>query len=413
MDQPIKKSALEIAPKIIELRRQIHRHPELALEEFATAALVAKTLRKSGIEVQENVGSTGVVGLIQGVHPGATVALRADMDALPVQEENVLEFRSVHPGVMHACGHDAHTAVLLGAAEILAKERQSIRGKVKLIFQPSEESPIGGAVEMIREGVLENPKVDAIIGLHVDPNLPVGKLGYREGSFYAVTGGFQIEILGETGHGASPHKAKDAVLVAAEVIQALQTISSSKIDPAEPFVLSIGTIHGGNRANIIADQVVLTGTVRCFNEILIHQAGEWMERIIKHICQAHDCHYQFQFVSGHKPLMNDGKVTAIAKQAAEKIFGAAHVVEVPRVLLGEDFTSYSHEVPATFVSLGVAAPNQENFPLHHPKFDLDEAALPLGAAFFALAALGFLNSVGPEMAKSSIMISGDLYGTII
>ncbi len=409
MEQQIKKYALEIAPKIIELRRQIHRHPELAIEEFATAELVANTLRELRIEVQENVGKTGVVGLIQGEHPGATVALRADMDALPVQEENVLEFRSLYPGVMHACGHDAHTAALLGAAQILVKERQSIRGNVRLIFQPSEESPKGGAGEMIREGVLENPKVNAIIGLHVDPNLPVGKLGYREGPFYAVAGGFQIEILGETGHGAWPHKAKDAVLIAAEVIQALQTISSSKIDPAEPFVLSIGTIHGGNRANIIADKVVLTGTVRCFNEILIHQAGEWMERIIKNICQAHDCNYQFQFVSGNKPLMNDGKVTAIAKQAAEKIFGVAHVVEVPRVLLGEDFTSYSHAVSATFVSLGVAAQKKENFPLHHPKFDIDEAALPLGAAFFALAALDFLNSVGPEMAKSS----GDPYGTII
>ncbi len=400
MDQHIKSYALEITEKIIELRRQIHRHPELAMEEFATAELVAKTLRELGIEAQEKVGKTGVVGLIRGEQPGATVALRADMDALPVQEENVLEFRSEHQGIMHACGHDAHTAALLGAAQILVKERQSIQGEVKLIFQPSEESPKGGAGEMIREGVLENPTVDAIIGLHVDPNLPVGNLGYREGPFYAVAGGFQIEILGETGHGAWPHKAKDAVLIAAEVIQALQTISSSKIDPAEPFVLTIGTIHGGNRANIIADKVGLTGTVRCFNENLINQAGEWMERLIKHICQAHDCNYQFQFVSGNKPLMNDRKVTALAKQAAEKIFGAAHVVEVPRVLLGEDFTSFSHVVPATFVSLGVAAENKENFPLHHPRFDIDEEALPLGAAFLAQAALDFLNPVGLEREKA-------------
>ena len=409
MDQQIKTYALEIAPKIVELRRKIHRHPELAIEEFDTAELVAKTLGELGIEVQENVGKTGVVGLIQGEHPGATVALRADMDALPVEEENVFEFRSVNPGVMHACGHDAHTAALLGAAQILVKERKSIWGNVKLIFQPSEESPKGGAAEMIREGVLESPKVDAIIGLHVDPNLPAGKLGYREGPFYALAGGFQIEIIGDAGHGAWPHKAKDAVLIAAEVVQALQTISSSKIDPAEPFVLTIGTIHGGNKANIIADKVVLTGTVRCFNEAIIKQAGEFMERLIKNICQAHDCKYKFQFVSGNKPLVNDGRVTTIAKEAAEKIFGVANVIEVPRVLLGEDFASYSHAVPAAFVSLGVAAKNKENFPLHHPRFDIDEAALPLGAAFLSFLALHFLNSVGLESEKTS----GDLYGTII
>ncbi|HBF40068.1 MAG TPA: amidohydrolase [Firmicutes bacterium] len=409
MDQQIMKYAQEIAPKIIDLRRRIHRYPELAIQEFATAQLVAKTLRELEIEVHENIGKTGVVGLLQGGYPGATVALRADMDALPIQEENVFEFRSVNPGVMHACGHDAHTAALLGAAQILAKEREHICGRVKFIFQPSEESPLGGAAEMIREGVLENPKVDAIIGLHVDPNLPVGKLGYREGPFYAVAGGFEIEIIGAAGHGAWPHKAKDAVLVAAEVVQALQTIAASKIDPLEPFVLTIGTIHGGNRANIIADKVKLTGTVRCFNEALIKQAGGLMEGMIKNISQAHDCQYAFHFVSGGKPLFNDSKVTAIVREAAGKVFGAVNVVEVPRVLLGEDFTSYSQAIPATFVSLGVASPHQENFSLHHPRFDIDEKALPLGAAFLSLAALHFLNLAELEIAKNS----GGVHGKII
>lgn len=385
------KSALEIEQDLIGLRRQIHRNPELAIQEFETARLVADNLRELDFEVTEGVGKTGVIGLLKGNKEGKTVALRADMDALPIEEESEHEYRSGNKNVMHACGHDVHTAALLGAAKLLAGEREFLNGSIKFIFQPSEESPLGGAWELIQEGVLENPTVDAVIGLHVDPSLPAGKIGCRAGPFYATGGGFRIEITGKGGHGALPHEAVDAIVISAELIQALQTIASSKIDPTEPFVLTIGTINGGQAANIIADKVFLTGTVRGFSEHIMKQAGEWIEKITKSITEAHGAAYQLEFRTGLKPLINDSKVTGIAQDAAEKLVGKENVVEVPRVLLGEDFALYSHIVPSSFLSLGASSAGKENFPLHHPKFDVNEKALAIGASLYACSAINFLN----------------------
>lgn len=395
MADRIKKLALEIEPEIISIRRRIHQYPELALQEFETAKLAEDTLRKLGMdEVRTGVGKTGVVGLLRGGEAKRTIALRADMDALPITEQTTHGFRSVYPDIMHACGHDAHTAMLLGAARILVAEKERLKGNIKFIFQPSEESPLGGAVDLIAEGVLENPRVDAILGLHVDPGLPAGKIGYREGAFYAVAGGFSIEIGGKAGHGALPHQATDAILMAAEVIQALQTIASSRIDPMEPFVLSIGTIHGGYNANIIAETVTLTGTVRCFDGDLLKKAGAMMEKTVSAITGAHGGKYCFQFRAGSRPLINDPGITAIVKKAAVKLVGPEQVSEVSRVLLGEDFVCYSEAVPASFASLGVAFKDAANYPLHHPQFDIDERALAIGAALFADAAIDYLAGAG-------------------
>lgn len=384
--------AYSIEPELVKLRRQIHKNPELAIQEIETARLVAIKLKELGLIVEENIGKTGVVALLRGKEIGKTVALRADMDALPIQEQTTHDYKSIKENIMHACGHDAHTAVLIGAATILSQIKDSIKGNVKFIFQPSEESPLGGAAEMITEGVLENPKVDAVIGLHVDPNLKAGIVGYREGAFYALGGGFEIEILGIGGHGALPHKSIDAILIASELIQTLQTIAASKIDPMEPFVMTIGTINGGSKANIIADKVTLSGTVRCFSKEIINNAAKFMEQIIKSITEAHGAKYSFKFVSGTSPLVNDKEMVNLVKDAAVENLGENNVTLVPQVLLGEDFVCYSQLVPSAFVSLGSGFDDRENYPLHHPKFDLNERALPIGAALLANSAINFLNS---------------------
>lgn len=391
MVNKILQLAEEIEEDVIKNRRAIHRYPELALQEYKTSELIIKKLKKLGLEVEANVDKTGVVALLRGDIPGKTVALRADMDALPILEETDYEFKSVNKDIMHACGHDAHVAGLLGAAEILSHLTQYIKGNVKFIFQPSEESNLGGAKVMIEAGVLENPKVAAVIGLHVDPSFLAGEIGYREGAFFATGGGFEIKIKGRGGHGAEPHKSIDAILIAVEIIQAFQTISSSRLDPMEPFVLTVGTIAGGSKANIIADTVTFGGTFRCFKSEIASKALEQMERIVENITKAYFASYEFEHEIGGAPLYNDPYVTKIAKKSAVEIVSENNVRHVSKVLLGEDFAYYSHLVPSTFLMLGVGYKNKENYPLHHPKFHLDEKALRIGAALLANSAINFLS----------------------
>lgn len=391
MFKKIKKLSYEIEADLRKIRREIHRNPELALQEFKTAGLVAEKLKALGLEVTENVGETGVVGLLKGKEPGKTVALRADMDALPIEEQNTHEFRSIHPNIMHACGHDAHTAVLLGAAEILSRLKDSLKGNIKFIFQPSEEGGPGGADEMIRQGVLRDPEVDAAFALHVYPGLPVGQIGYREGAFFASTAFFEIELIGKGGHGAMPHKSINPILIAAECVQALQTIASSKIDPMEPFTLTLGSIQGGQKANIIPEKVCLEGTVRCFSDEIMYYAANAMENIIRSITIAHGATYKFEFNTGVKTVINDKDMIGLIKEAAEEIVGYENVTLVPQVLLGDDFGSFSQLVPSAYVYLGIGCEGRENYPLHHPKFDLDERALPIGSALLSYSVLKFLD----------------------
>ncbi|AGA68410.1 amidohydrolase [Desulfitobacterium dichloroeliminans LMG P-21439] len=394
MLEKIMKSAQSIEDKLITIRRDMHRQPELALQEERTANYIADKLRALGCEVTENVGKTGVVGLLKGSEAGKTLAIRADMDALPIQEETGHEFCSTRSGVMHACGHDAHIAVVLGTAEILSGMRDSFAGNIKLIFQPSEESPIGGADEMIREGVLENPTVDAAIALHVNPGLSTGQIGYKEGPFFASVAFFAIEILGKGGHGALPHHSVNPILVAAECIQALQTIASAQIDPMEPFVLSLGSIHGGQKSNIIPEKVSIEGTVRCFGDELMNRTGQMMENILRSITSAYGAGYTLKFKPEVKTLINDKIMIGLIKEAGEQILGKENTLAVSPVLLGDDFASFSQLVPSAYIYLGGGFHGQPNFALHHPKFDLDEGALPLGAALLSYTALKFL-SKGP------------------
>ncbi|MEL1136065.1 M20 family metallopeptidase [Desulfitobacterium sp. THU1] len=388
----VMQTAQAIEDVLIAIRRDIHRQPELALQEDKTANYIADKLRALGCEVTENVGKTGVVGLLKGSEAGRTLAIRADMDALPIEEETDHGFCSAEKGVMHACGHDAHIAVVLGAAQILSGMRNSFAGNIKLIFQPSEESPIGGADEMIREGVLENPTVDAAMALHVNPGLATGQIGYKEGPFFATVAYFTIEILGKGGHGALPHQSVNPILVAAECIQALQTIASAQVDPMEPFVLSIGSIHGGQKSNIIPEKVSMEGTVRCFGDDLMNRTGEIMENILRSITAAHGAGYTLKFKSEVKTLINDKAMIELIKEAGEEILGKENALAVSPVLLGDDFASFSQLVPSAYVYLGVGFPWQPNFALHHPKFDLNERALPLGAALLSYTALKFLGA---------------------
>ncbi|CDX03172.1 Thermostable carboxypeptidase 1 [Desulfitobacterium hafniense] len=391
MLEKVMKAAHAIEEALITIRRDIHRQPELALQEYKTAKYIADRLRALGCEVTENVGSTGVAGLLRGRESGKTLAIRADMDALPIKEETEHGFCSTTPGVMHACGHDAHIAVVLGAAEILFSLKDSFAGNIKLIFQPSEESPVGGADQMLEEGVLENPHVDAALGLHVTPELPAGQMGCKEGPFFASVAYFTIEIMGKGGHGALPQHSVNPILVAAECIQALQTIPSAQIDPMEPFVLSIGSIHGGQKSNIIPEKVTIEGTVRCFGDELMSRTGQIMENLLRSITSAYGAAYRLNFRSEVKTLINDQGMIGLIKEAGEEILGKDHTLAAQPVLLGDDFASFSQLVPSAYIYLGVGFPGQPNPPLHHPKFDLNEEALPIGAALLSYTALKFLS----------------------
>ncbi|HHV73011.1 MAG TPA: amidohydrolase [Clostridia bacterium] len=387
----IKQKAEELKPVLVELRRKIHAHPELGFEEEKTAALIAETLQKLEFEVQTGIAKTGVVGLLRGEKAGKTIAFRADMDALALQEENDKPYASLHPGKMHACGHDAHTTSLLGAAMILKELQNNLPGNIKFIFQPAEEST-GGAKPMIEEGVLANPQVDAIFAPHVWPDYPAGKITVQYGPTMAAPDYFEIEITGKSGHGALPHKSIDAIIVACQVVNSLQTIVSRKRDPLDPLVLSIGTIQGGSAFNVIADRVKMTGTVRTFNLETREKMPLLMEEIISGICKAFGADYKFKYEKYFPPTINDEKMTAIAEKSAAKIVGKENViVETKPSMGGEDFSFFLQEVPGSYIKIGINNPAKGIiYPLHHPKFDLDEDVLPITAALMAQIAWDFL-----------------------
>jgi amidohydrolase len=329
------------------------------------------------------------VGLLKGRESGKTIALRADTDALPVEEQTNHDFKSLNEQIMHACGHDAHTAVLLGAAEILVNMKDSLRGNVKFIFQPGEEKGTG-ADKMITEGVMRQPEVDAALALHVTPELTAGQIGYREGPFFATVAFFKIEIIGKGGHGALPHLSNNPIPVAAECVQALQSIRSSKINPMEPFVLSLGSIHGGHKGNVIPERVIMEGSVRCFDDKLIDYTEEAIEKLLGSVTAAHGATYSLKFNKSVRTVINDKQMIALVREAAEEIVGEKNAVLVPQVLLGDDFGSFSRLVPSAYVYLGVGFEDKENYPLHHSKFDLDEKALPIGTALLSFTALNYL-----------------------
>jgi amidohydrolase len=390
----VRALAEELGPELREIRRRIHRHPELGFQEIETAKLVAQRLKKLGIEVQEKVAQTGVVGLLRGQSPGKTLGLRADMDALPLQEQSACPYCSQRSGAMHACGHDAHVACLLGAAEILARLEVEIPGTVKLLFQPSEEDVPSGAIAMIEAGVLDRPAVDAMVALHVAPEIPSGAIGVRAGPLLAEARDFEIKIRGRAGHGAHPHQSIDAIVVAAHFVAELQSIVSRRVDPLKPAVVSVGEIQGGCADNIIADLVELKGTVRGLESQLSDGLVKAVEEILQGVTMAAGAKGQIRWTQGCQVLVNDRDLTEAVRRAATQICGPEGLyADVPQSMGGDDLAYFLQRVPGALFLLGTNDGTERTaYPLHHPRFDIDEKALTTGAAVLAQVALNFLSN---------------------
>jgi amidohydrolase len=389
------RKAQELGPIIIDIRRNLHRNPELSYQEHKTAAFIASHLRDMGIEVKESVGGTGVVGLLRGNKEGRTIAVRADMDALPVNEANDLLYRSIYDNCMHACGHDGHMAIILGVAKLLAPIRDSFVGNIKFIFQPAEEiPPEGGAKRMIAEGVLLDPPVDAILGVHIWPDVLSGEVALKAGPIMAEADKFELFIRGKGGHGASPHHTVDTFVITAQVILALQTLVSRKIDPLKSVVLSIGKCNGGSAYNIIPDEVRLEGTTRYFEAKLGNFMKEQIEKLVNGICQAYGGFYELNYQYGFPPTVNDYQITSLVAQSASEILGKekVHWIEAPS-MTGEDFSFYLQQVPGCYFWLGTKNPDKGIVnPLHSSSFQLDEEVLSLGTAILTQTILNFLNN---------------------
>ncbi len=376
----------ELAARVVEWRREIHRHPEVGFEEHRTSALVERALRAAGIETRR-VAQTGLVGVLRGGLPGKTLALRADMDALPLQEQSGEPFASETPNVMHACGHDAHTAMLLGAATLLAAERERLHGAITFLFQPAEEGP-GGAQPMVAAGVLKDPDVSAAVMLHVTPLLPAGAIGLRAGPMNASCDDFTIHVRGRGGHAAHSHRSIDTIPTAAEIVSALQRIRSREVDPLENVVLSIGTLHGGYRRNIIADHTEIGGTIRCLNEAVRATVPDRIQRIVAGICSAHGASYDLEIERGYPAVINDAALVDRIRTIAGAVNEIPAVIELTAPSMGaEDFAYFAQAVPGCMARIGVGFPECDDPEmLHSPRFRLNEDALASGVAFFAALA---------------------------
>ncbi len=391
MTDKILSLSRKFLPDIIKIRRRLHEQPELAFNEIATGKLIAAELSRLGVKVKRGVGRTGLTGLLRGNGNSGVVGLRADMDALPVTEESGVRFASRKSGIMHACGHDSHMAMLLGAARILSMMKEELPGAVKFIFQPSEEKNPGGAPSMIRDGALVNPKVDAIFGQHITTDLPTGKLGFRPGPLMASADEIYITILGRGGHGAKPHNATDPVVIAAEVVIALQSVITRMKDPLEPSVLTIGSIHGGTATNIIPDSVSLSGTLRTMNETWRKKALALIERTAVGCARGLGGNCRVEVSRGYPVLVNSDAETSLAGESAAAIFGKRAAVVVPPQLGAEDFAYFLQKVPGSFWWLG--AGNRSigaTASIHSSKFKVDEASFAYGAAMLAAVAIDYL-----------------------
>lgn len=386
MSDPVLDRARAVFDRVVAQRRDFHQHPELAFEEVRTSGKVVEWCRELGLGMRMGVGKTGVIATLKGSRPGKTIALRADMDALPIQEANGHAFQSSIAGRMHACGHDAHTAMLLGVATVLREVE--FAGEVRFLFQPAEEG-MGGAIPMIEGGALEG--VDLILGQHMAPFQPTGTIAVTHGPAMAATDFFTLKIFGRGGHGAYPHLSVDAIPIAAQVITALQTIVSRTVDPLQAAVLSIGTIHGGFRSNVIAPEVELTGTVRTFDEQLRLAMPERIERIARMVSEAHGGSHKLDYTLNYPPVINHPDGAALVERVAAEVLGAANVQRIAPSMGGEDFAYYLERIPGCFYWLGCRPEGAGEAPnLHSPHFDLDEQSLLTGMHVMARAALSFL-----------------------
>jgi amidohydrolase len=381
----------ELRQELIELRRDFHMYPELGFQEFKTAKKVENYLHNLGFDTQR-VAKTGVVALLDSGRPGPVLMLRSDMDALPITEANEKDYKSKNEGVMHACGHDSHMAMLLVAARVLKENEASLKGQIKFVFQPNEE--VAGAIHMVKEGVLENPDVDGVMGIHIWSQIPSGKVSITPGVVMGGLDVFKIRVKGQGGHTGYPHEAIDPVIAAANIIQTVQTIQTREIDAQKPTVVMIGKIQAGQKANIIPEQVLMEGTIR-----FLHTAAEDSQdnptqkfiRICKGICQVHQCSCDIEIEHENIPLVNDAQMTYFAKQTAVQVYGGDDIIESGKYIASEDFSEFSSRVPGVFIFLGCGNREKEtDFPHHNPRFDVDEDVLEKGVELHVKSALKFL-----------------------
>jgi amidohydrolase len=384
-----------LQPQLVALRRQLHQHPELGFQERLTAETIAKKLTEWQIPHQIGIAKTGIVAMIQGRKTSfrlKTLAIRADMDALPIQEANDVPYKSQHDGIMHACGHDGHVAIALMTAYYLSQHQNDFAGMVKIIFQPAEEGP-GGAKPMIDEGVLANPDVNAIIGLHLWNNLPLGTIGVRSGALMAAVELFNLRIQGKGGHGAMPHQTVDSIVVASQIVTALQTIVARNVNPIESAVVTVGQFNAGTARNVIADTASLTGTVRYFNPDLTDFFQQRIEAIVAGICASYGATYQLEYTKLYPPVINDPKITDLVRSVATDLVETPlGVVPECQTMGGEDMSFFLQAIPGCYFFLGAANPDRAlAYPHHHPRFDFDEAALATGVEMFVRCVEKFCN----------------------
>lgn len=371
------EEVIQLKDETIKIRRDIHKNPELGFQEFSTSDLIFNSMQEMGYEVSR-VAKTGVVGLIRGNDQSKTIAVRADIDCLPLQELNNVEYKSQNSGKMHACGHDGHTAIALATAKLIKSRQSELKGNVKFIFQPAEEGP-GGAEPMIKEGVLENPKVDTIIGLHLWNMLPLGTIGVKGGPLMASADEFTIIIKGRGGHGALPHETVDSVVVMAHVITALQTIVSRNVNPLEPAVVTVGKVEAGSNFNIIAESAKMIGTVRTFSNELRDELEIKVKNIVEHVTKAFGATYEINYVRFYPPTINDENVASLIREAASDVIAKDKILTNEVTMGAEDMSYFLNEVPGCYFFLGSA--NSEkglDKPHHSPYFDFDEEALSIG-----------------------------------
>jgi len=385
----IAKRVRELEKELVALRRDFHRHPELGFQEHRTARVIESYLERIGLQ-PIRISETGVVALLQGSQPGPVLMLRADMDALPVAEENAVDYRSQNPGVSHACGHDAHMAMLLVAARVLSERREELAGTIKLVFQPDEE--IAGAVRMIEDGVLENPRVDAAVGMHIWTPLDTGRISITPGVVMSGLDVFKVTIHGKGGHTGSPESAVDPVVAAANVIQTVQTIQTREISHLKSTIIMFGKISGGTKSNIIPDKVELEGSIRFLYEggaDSAEQPTERFKRVVTGVCATHRCRCDIEINTENIPLLNDAGMVDIARQAAAEVFPPGKIV-AGVTLASEDFAYFAARIPAVFMFLGTGNPGkQTDNPHHNSRFNIDEQSLGPGAEMYVRAALAF------------------------
>lgn len=375
-----------LRPQLEAWRRHLHMHPELSFEEHETAAYIEAELKKMpGLSVTRPT-ATSVLAVLRGGKPGKTVLLRADIDALPIHEENTFEFKSKRDGVMHACGHDGHTAILLGTAKLLSEDASNVAGEIRMIFQHAEENGPGGAEELVTQTPLMDG-VDVATGLHLSSGLPAGKVGIRAGAFMASPDMLTLKIIGKGGHGAQPEQTIDPIAIGAQIVSNLQHVVSRNVSALESLVVSITQFHAGTTHNVIPDTAELVGTVRCFSPELRQRAPQLIERVVKGICEAHGARYEMNYDFGYRPVINTDWVAQTLRDIAVAEFGEGDVVEAPQWMGGEDFSAYLEKAPGAYFNVGSASDEADShWPHHHPRFTLDELSLETGVRMMYAAA---------------------------